>query len=159
MKKTEFLLLLVSKLFVYCHFWLFFTGIGNVVGNHSVLASISELQHTQNEFKFHTVYSGISEQIKHLQLVGQVPDFKFESKFESLPVIWQSLPMTIPEENQRIWLQSPWLSSWEHTQAQLGLVKTVKKGFSSCSGFFSCSDFHRSLGVWWYCLVHYWISR
>ena len=67
-----------------------------------MLASISQLQHTQNEFKFHTVHSGISEQIKLLQLVGQVPDFKFESKFESLPVIWQSLPMTIPEENQRI---------------------------------------------------------
>ena len=34
---------------------------------------------------------GISEAIKPLQLVGQVAEFKFESKFEPLPVIWQSL--------------------------------------------------------------------
>ena len=29
--------------------------------------------------------------IKPLQLVGQAAEFKFESKFEPLPVIWQSL--------------------------------------------------------------------
>ena len=29
--------------------------------------------------------------IKPLQLVGQVAEFKFESKFDPLPVIWQSL--------------------------------------------------------------------
>ena len=33
----------------------------------------------------------ISEAIKPLQLVGQAAEFKFESKFEPLPVIWQSL--------------------------------------------------------------------
>ena len=33
----------------------------------------------------------ISEAIKPLQLVVQVLEFKFESKFEPLPVIWQSL--------------------------------------------------------------------
>ena len=33
----------------------------------------------------------ISEAIKPLQLVGQAAQFKFESKFEPLPVIWQSL--------------------------------------------------------------------
>ena len=35
----------------------------------------------------------ISEAIKPLQLVGQarVAEFKFESKFEPLPVIWQAL--------------------------------------------------------------------
>ena len=32
--------------------------------------------------KLHTVYAVISEAIKPLQLVGQVPEFKFESKFE-----------------------------------------------------------------------------
>ena len=32
------------------------------------------------------------EAIKPLQLVGQAAEFKFESKFEPLPVIWQSLP-------------------------------------------------------------------
>ena len=33
----------------------------------------------------------ISEAIKPLQLVGQAAEFKFESKFEPLLVIWQSL--------------------------------------------------------------------
>ena len=33
----------------------------------------------------------ISEAIKPLQLVGQAAEFKFESKFEPLPVIWRSL--------------------------------------------------------------------
>ena len=33
----------------------------------------------------------VSEEIKLLQLVGQAAEFKFESKFEPLPVIWQSL--------------------------------------------------------------------
>ena len=33
----------------------------------------------------------ISEAIKPLQLDGQAAEFKFESKFEPLPVIWQSL--------------------------------------------------------------------
>ena len=31
------------------------------------------------------------EAIKTLQLVAQAADFKFESKFEPMPVIWQSL--------------------------------------------------------------------
>ena len=33
----------------------------------------------------------ISEAVKPLQLVGQAAQFKFESKFEPLPVIWESL--------------------------------------------------------------------
>ena len=33
----------------------------------------------------------VSEEIKTLQLVGQAAEFKFESKFEPLPVIWESL--------------------------------------------------------------------
>ena len=33
----------------------------------------------------------ILEAIKPLQLVGQVAEFKFESKFEPMLVIWQSL--------------------------------------------------------------------
>ena len=40
--------------------------------------------------KLHTVYAVISEAIKPLQLVGQAAEFKFESKFEPLPV-WLSL--------------------------------------------------------------------
>ena len=50
----------------------------------SNLASVADL-------KLHTVYAVISEAIKPLKLVGQVAEFKFESKFEPLPVIWQSL--------------------------------------------------------------------
>ena len=44
-----------------------------------------------NEFKLHTIYAVISEAIKPQKLVGHVAEFKFESKFEPLPVIWQSL--------------------------------------------------------------------
>ena len=43
------------------------------------------------KLKLHTVYAVISEAKKPLQLVGQVSEFKFESKFEPLPVIWRSL--------------------------------------------------------------------
>ena len=43
------------------------------------------------DFKLHTVCAVISEAIKLLQLCGQVAEFKFESKFEPLPVIWESL--------------------------------------------------------------------
>ena len=59
----------------------------------------------KNEFKLHTVYSGTLRHIKPLQPVGQgslAAAFKFESKFEPLQVIWQSLPLAIPEENQRV---------------------------------------------------------
>ena len=41
--------------------------------------------------KLHTICAVISEAIKPLQPVGQEAQFKFESKFEPLPVIWQSL--------------------------------------------------------------------
>ena len=37
--------------------------------------------------------------MKPLQSIGQAAEFKFESKFEPLPVIWQSLPKAIPEVN------------------------------------------------------------
>ena len=47
---------------------------------------------TLKELKLHTVYAVISEAIKLLQLVGHVAEFEFESKFEPLHVIWQSLP-------------------------------------------------------------------
>ena len=46
----------------------------------------------------------------------------FEFKFEALPVIWQSLPKAIPENNQRYWLQNQWQSSWGSAPPQLGLV-------------------------------------
>ena len=41
------------------------------------------------------------QSIKAMQLVGQKAEFKFESKFEPLPVIWQSLLKAIPEDNRR----------------------------------------------------------
>ena len=57
-----------------------------------------QLRLTQKEeVKLHTVYSGVSEQIKPLQFVGQVAEFKFEPKFKPLQVIWQSLPKTFPD--------------------------------------------------------------
>ena len=48
-------------------------------------------QLTQKEFELLSLYSGISKQIKALQPFGQATEFKFESNFEPLPVIWQSL--------------------------------------------------------------------
>ena len=59
-------------------------------------------QLTQKEFELLSLYSGISKQIKALQPFGQATEFKFESNFEPLPVIWQSLLKAIPEDNQRI---------------------------------------------------------
>ena len=67
----------------------------------SALSSISAFSTDQKEFKFHTVYFGTSEQIKSLQPVSQVTEFKLESKFKPLQVMWQSLPKAIPEDNQR----------------------------------------------------------
>ena len=65
---------------------------------------------------------GISEAIKPLQLVGQVAEFKFESKFEPLQVIWQSLPKAVPEDNRRFRGQNQWPSSWGRAPARLAHV-------------------------------------
>ena len=46
--------------------------------------------------QLHTVYFGTSEQIQPLQPVGLAAEFKFESKFELLQVIWKSLPDPSP---------------------------------------------------------------
>ena len=51
------------------------------------MASVMHLK----ELKLHTVYAVILEAIKPLQLIGPAAEFKFESKFEPLQVIWQSL--------------------------------------------------------------------
>ena len=50
---------------------------------------------------FLTDLKKIQTQIKPLQPVDQEAEFKFESKFEPLPVIWKSLPKAIPEDNRR----------------------------------------------------------
>ena len=78
---------------------------------------------TLKKIKLDTDYSRISEQIKPFQPVGQAAEFKFESKFEPLQVIWQSLSLlkAIPEKNQRFWMQTQWPSSWGSAPAQLGL--------------------------------------
>ena len=72
-------------------------------GIDSLLTSIlapSTVQLTQEEFKLQTVYSGISDQIKPLKLVGLATEFKLESKFKPLLVIWQSLLKAVPEDNR-----------------------------------------------------------
>ena len=62
-------------------------SIRNFITLGSNLASVTDIK----EFKLHTVYAVISEAIKPVQLVGQATEFKFESKFKPLLVIWQSL--------------------------------------------------------------------
>ena len=74
---------------------------GSLGDEGSVISLISVFSTDLKEFKLHTVYFGTSEQIKPLQPVGQAAEFKFESKFEPLQVIWQSLPKAIPEDNRR----------------------------------------------------------
>ena len=53
------------------------------LGSNSAL--VTDLK---TDFKLHTVYAVVSGAIKPLQLVGQAAEFKFESKFEPLQVIW-----------------------------------------------------------------------
>ena len=54
----------------------------------SNLASVTDFK---KELKFYAVYAVILEAIKPLQLVGQAPEFNYESKCEPLQVIWRSL--------------------------------------------------------------------
>ena len=61
------------------------------VDNESLLSSISAFKKNSNSTQFIELYFGVSEQTKPLQPIGQAAEFKFESKFEPLPVIWQSL--------------------------------------------------------------------
>ena len=64
-----------------------------------------------NSTLFIELYSGVSEQIKSLQPIGQAAEFKFESILEPLPVCWQSFLEAIPEDKWRFWLQNQWQSS------------------------------------------------
>ena len=75
-----------------------------------------------NSTQFIELYFGVSEQIKPLQPIGQAAEFKFESKFEPLPVIWQSLPKAVPEDNRRFRGQNQWPSSWGRAPAWLAQV-------------------------------------
>ena len=85
------------------------------VGNNTLLALILASSTCLKEFKLHTVYSGILQHRKKLQLDSwtcwsscRVQDFKFESKskFKPLQVIGQSHPKAIREDNQRFSLQN-----------------------------------------------------
>ena len=74
-------------------------------------------------------YWGISEQIKHLQLVGQEAEFKLKSSFEPLPVsgnhyrkLFHIESTIVPEENPRFGLENQWQSSWGCAPAELGQV-------------------------------------
>ena len=70
-----------------------------------------------NSTQFVELYFGVSEQKKPLQPIGQAAEFKFESKFEPLQVIWQSLPKAVPEDNRRFRGQNQWPSSWGRAPA------------------------------------------
>ena len=72
--------------------------------------------------QFIELCSGVSEQIKPLHPIGQAAEFTFESKFEPLPIIWQSLPKAIPRDIREFLLQNQWPSSWSSAPAQLGRV-------------------------------------
>ena len=90
---------------------------GIQVGNTSQLASISashccQVQGTKKNLNF--------IQPEWYLMVGQEAEFKFESKFQPLPVIWQTLQKTVSERNWR--LQNQWPSTCGSTPAQVGLV-------------------------------------
>ena len=70
-----------------------------LVGMESPPASISAFSTDLKRIQNPHVYSEISEQIESLQPVGQAAEFKFESKFESLPVM-----MTLSSGNHSLWL-------------------------------------------------------
>ena len=53
----------------------------------SDLESVKDLKRIETPYSLCCDFKGY----KPLQLVGQAAEFKFESKFEPLPVIWQSL--------------------------------------------------------------------
>ena len=82
--------------------------------------------------KLHTVDFGTSEQINSLQPVGQVAEFKFESKFEPLQVIWSWLQKAIPEDNRRFWLQNQMPSSQSSAPALLGRIRPASTNTGRC---------------------------
>ena len=119
-------------------------------GNDSELDPISEsLIQSQaggwelvrtHQFKLHTVYTvywtlfwdlgadktstTLSTNWSGPSARRQAAEFKFESKFEPLPVIWQSTPKAIPEDNWRFWLQNQWPSASGSAPAQLSPAQT-----------------------------------
>ena len=82
------------------------------------LESVKDLKRIETPYSLCCDFKGY----KPLQLVGQAAEFKFESKFEPLPVIWQSLPKAVPEDNRRFRGQNQWPSSWGRAPARLAHV-------------------------------------
>ena len=71
------------------------------------------------------------EKIKPLLLVGQAAELRFESKFEPLPVILQSLSTRQSKVLTVMffdWFFSHWPSSWGSAPVQLGLVGRATRG-------------------------------
>ena len=90
------------------------------VGIDSLLSSFRRSKKNSNFKQLIELYSKVLEQIKPLQPIGQAAEFKFMSKFEPLPVVWQSLPNAIPEDNLKFWMPNQWPSSSGRAPAQLG---------------------------------------
>ena len=61
------------------------------------------IQRTWEEFKLHTNYFGVSENIKPLLVkpIDQAAEFKFESRFKPLQIFWQSLPQACRRLSQK----------------------------------------------------------
>ena len=92
----------------------------------SPLASISACPSQAESLAdlLHTVYSGISEQIKPLQLVGQAAladSWQSSSLSPSSSPCWSS-GKAVPEDVRSFWLQNQWPSSLGRAQALLRRV-------------------------------------
>ena len=72
---------------------------------------------------------------KPLLLVDQAAKYKYESKFEALPVIWPSLPKEIQEGNRRFWLQNQWQSSWGSAPAHWAQLRWVGRASTNAGRF------------------------
>ena len=81
--------------------WTFFQSGGwGLVSTHSC-PQFRCSKKNSNFTHFTEIYSSVSEQIKPQPPISQATEFKFESKFEPLQVIWQSIQKAIPEDNGR----------------------------------------------------------
>ena len=117
-------------------------------------------QQTSKEFKLLTANPGISEQTKLLyldnDLVRQAAEIKFESKFEPLPIIWESLPTAIQTDNQGLTAKSM-AELLGSTSAQLGLLwlastNTGSFQVGSCSCWQLQASLRKSATILWYWL-------
>ena len=68
-------------------------SIRNFITFGSNLASVTDCKRLQTPPP--PVYAEVLEDKKPLELVGQAAEFKIESTFEPIPVIWQSIPKAV----------------------------------------------------------------